>query len=442
MLAHHVVAPNTTILRMARRLLCAVAVLGVLLAQPTRAVAQDDTAQAKAHYAKGKEHFAAGRLDEAAREFKKAYLIKRIPGILFNIAQVYRKLGDTKMAIHFFEKFVQEAPANDPNKKAVAAILEELKAAGAAKPEPVEPAPKPEPRPAPKPEPKVVRGGGEEPTPAPAPRVRKRKARVEAFTHEAVDEVPPDKPMDVTCQAPDREGIHVTLYYRVAGQESYTPVVMKERLGEWVGRIPAREMSGKSIQYYLEAKDAKGKAIGNSGSAANPNIILISVAARPHYFAEMGDEGKGEDFVVAPRKPTKPKRGEGDKPPRDLRIWKWTSLGVSAALLGTSIGLYYQATLQAKTLQNKASSRVGQLPANSFSDKLKQIQNAGKLNMMLGSVCVAGAALFAGGAVLLFIYDESKLIEKEPKEKEPARRAAIAPLLAPTMVGVTGLVTF
>jgi outer membrane biosynthesis protein TonB len=438
MRANHVADPKTTILRTARQLLCAVAVLGVLLGQPSPAAAQDDTAQAKAHYVKGKEHLAAGRLQDAAREFKKAYMIKRIPAILFNIAQVYRKLGDSAMAMHFFEKFIQEAPATDANRKEAKAILDELKAAGTVKAEP-EAAPKPEPKPkaepAPKPEPKVVRG--EEPPPP--PRKRARKARVDVFTHEAVDEVPPDKPMDVTCQAPDREGIRVTLFYRVAGQESYTPVVMKERLGEWVGRIQAREMSGKSIQYYIDAKDAKGKSIGNSGSAANPNIVLISVAARPHYYAEMGDEGKGEDFVVAPRKKEKPKL---DRTPRDLRIWKWAAVGASAALVGGAAGLYYQAGLQKKTLQDKANSRVGQLPASAFSDKLKQIQDSGKLNMMLGSVCIAGAVVFAGGAVLLFVFDESKYIEKEPKEKDTRGRAAIAPLLGPTMVGVSGAVIF
>ena len=434
--AHHVADTNTTIHRAARHLLCAIAVLGLLLGQPSRATAQDDTAQAKAHYTKGKEHLAAGRLQDAAREFKKAYMLKRIPAILFNIAQVYRKLGDSAMAMHFFEKFMQEAPAADPNRKEAKAILEELKAAGIAKAEP-EPPPKAVPKPEPRPEPpKVVRAPGDEPAPPP-PRVRKRKARVDVFTHEAVDEVPPDKPMDVTCQVPDREGVRVTLFYRVAGQESYTPVVMKERLGEYVGRIPAREMAGKSIQYYIESKDAKGKTIGNSGSAANPNIILISVAARPHYYADMGDEGKGDDFVVAPRKKEPPKR---DKPPRDLRIWKWASLGVSAALVGTSVALYVQAGKQKTTLEDKANSRNGTLPASSFSSKLRDIEKAGKLNMMLGSVCVAGAVVFAGTAVLLFIFDESKLIEKEPKDT--GRRASFAPLLGPSIVGVTGHVRF
>ena len=437
--ARHVVAPKTTILCTARRLLCAVAVLGVLLARPPSALAQDDTAQAKAHYAKGKEHFAAGRLDEAAREFKKAYLIKRIPGILFNIAQVYRKLGDTKMAIHFFEKFVQEAPATDPNKKAAAAILEELKSAATAKPKPEpEPAPRPEPRPAPKPEPRVV-PGGEEPGLEPAPRpVRKRKARVEAFTHEAVDEVPPDKPMDVTCQVPDRDGVRVTLFFRVAGQESYTPVVMKERLGEWVGRIAAREMSGKSIQYYIEAKDAKGKTIGNSGSAANPNIVLISLAARPHYYSEMGDEGKGEDFVVAPRKKEKPK---GEETAGGLTKGLKLGLGIPFVVLGVGLGglsggLYAQAAKQKDTLEQKAKDHAV------FTTKLKQIQDAGKLNMKLGTAfIIPGILLVAAGVALLAIPAKTGA----PPEKEAPdawRRASITPVISPTGFGLTSSVTF
>jgi hypothetical protein len=429
MLVHRQEPRSTIVTRPAHGILAAVAVLGLLLGQPHLAAAQDDTAQAKAHYVKGKEHLAAGRLEEAAQEFKKAYLLKRIPAILFNIAQVYRKLGDRKMAIHFFDKFLQEAPATDPNRKEAKAIVDALKGAGAPTPTPT-----PEPRPTPRPEPpRVVRGVEAPPPVRREPRHRKR--RVDVFTHEALDEVPPDKPLDVTCQVPDREGARVTLFYRVAGQESFTPVPMKERLGEWVGRIPAREMSGKSIQYYLEAKDHKGKSLGNSGSAANPNIILIAVGARPHYYADMGDEGKGDDFVVAPRKP-KP----SDRPPRDLRIWKWTAAGLSAALVGTGVGLYVFASKQASTLESKASSRNGTLPANRFSSTLRDMQSSGKLNMTMGTVALVSGIVLAGGAVVLFIFDESKRIEKEPAAT--TRRASVAPILGPSAFGLTGQVTF
>jgi len=243
----------------------------------------------------------------------------------------------------------------------------------------------------------------------------------------------------VTCQVPDVAGVRVTLFYRVAGQESYTPVPMKERLGEWVGRIPAREMSGKSIQYYIESKDSKGKTIGNSGSAANPNIILISVAARPHYYSEMGDEGKGEDFVVKPRKKEKPKTEETGTPGgRTLRLGLGIpALIVGAALAGTAGGLYYQASQQKATLEKKAKEGAP------FTKKLQQIQNAGKLNMTLGTVSLVGAVVFLAAGTTVFLLVKGG--KEGPTEKEAPdawRRASITPVFGPNAVGLTSTVTF
>jgi hypothetical protein len=428
----HVPHRSTPALAQLRRGLCAAAVLGVLVGQAPRAHAQDETAQAKAHYLKGKEHLKANKLQDAIKEFKKAYLIKRIPAILFNIAQVYRKLGDNSMALHFFEKFVSEAPASDPNKKEAKAIIDELRAAGTTPSETpgagAEPAPPPPPPP-----PRVVRGRdpAEEP---PAPKKRKRAKRVDVFTHEAVDEVPPDKPMDVTCQVPDVDGIRVTLFYRIAGQESFTPVVMKERLGEHVGRIPAREMSGKSIQYYIEARDPKGKIVGNSGNAANPNIVLISLAARPHYYSEMGEEG-GKDFEIAPKKP---KPEPTDRARRNYRIWKWTTAGIAAALVGAGIGAYAYAGKQASSLENAA--KPGNRP---FDQKLQDIQSSGKLNMILGTVSVIGGVLVGAGSALLFIYDESG--KEAPAGTARAvrdPRLVISPIVTPQGAAVSGTFRF
>jgi len=110
------------------------------------------------------------------------------------------------------------------------------------------------------------------------------------------------------------------------------------------------------------------------------------------------------------------------------------------ALVGTSVALYAQAARQEATLEEKANIRNGALPASSFSSKLREIEKAGKLNMLLGGLAAGGAALFAGGAVLLFRYDESSLIEKEPKEK--GRRTSFAPLLGPAGIGFVGQVDF
>ncbi|HEY3353488.1 MAG TPA: tetratricopeptide repeat protein [Polyangia bacterium] len=426
-----------------RRGLCVAIVVGALLGQVPRASAQpDETAQAKAHYLKGKEHLKANQLQDAIKEFKRAYLIKRIPAILFNIAQVYRKLGEGSMALHFFEKFVADAPASDPNRKEAKAIIEELRAAGTTPSEKPQPAADPTPPPPTPPTPRVVRGRDPGEEPAPPPKKKRRAKRVDAFTHEAVDEVPPDLPMDVQCLVPDIEGVRVTLFYRVAGQENFTPVIMKERLGEMVGRIPAREMSGKSIQYYIEARDSKGKMMGQSGTAANPNIVLISVAARPHYYSEMDENRQGADFIVGPKK-LKVVPREGTL--RNYRVWKWVAAGGAAGLVGLSVGSYVYAGKQASALQDASARRNGTQPGRVFDKKLQDIESSGKMNMMLGTLSLVGAVVVGAGSAALFYFDESG--QKEAPGATAAatprpRAMMIAPIITPEGVAITGAFRF
>ena len=57
---------------------------------------------------------------------------------------------------------------------------------------------------------------------------------------------------------------------------------MKNTSGaEWVGVIPPEAVTGKSLQYYLEARDARGRAVANSGSGPSPYVIVISDTAAP-----------------------------------------------------------------------------------------------------------------------------------------------------------------
>src|SRR5579885_378365 len=97
-------------------------------ARPT--FAQDDAAQkqAKEHYQKGMVYFQSGDYPNAVSELKQAYQIKRIPGLLFNIGQTYRKMDDTDMAIFYFDKFLKEAPPNAPQRPEAEKILSELRA--------------------------------------------------------------------------------------------------------------------------------------------------------------------------------------------------------------------------------------------------------------------------------------------------------------------------
>jgi hypothetical protein len=72
----------------------------------------------------------------------------------------------------------------------------------------------------------------------------------------------------------------VFLFYRGGGQEDFVSVPMKNTGGvEWAAVIPADAVTGRAIQYYLEARDQRGRAVVGSGSAPNPYIVSISESA-------------------------------------------------------------------------------------------------------------------------------------------------------------------
>ncbi len=74
----------------------------------------------------------------------------------------------------------------------------------------------------------------------------------------------------------------VTLFYRGAGQERFTEVPMvpsRRQQGDLLGQIPAESVTGKSLQYYIQAFDAKGRVCGSQGAPENPLIVRISGSA-------------------------------------------------------------------------------------------------------------------------------------------------------------------
>ena len=116
--------------------------LAYVLLPTTPSFAQEDlaTKQAKQHFQKGMQYFQAGDFPNAVTELKEAYKIKRLPALLFNIGQTYRKMDDTDMAIFYFDKFLKEAPANAPQATTgmrlaglTSCMLRRFYAAGAAK---------------------------------------------------------------------------------------------------------------------------------------------------------------------------------------------------------------------------------------------------------------------------------------------------------------------
>src|SRR5262245_17213107 len=120
-----------------RSMLSVVALLSVL-SVPSLSSAQDSeeveaTKMAREHYKAGLEAFKAGNYEVAIKELKKAYLIKRLPPLLINIGATYRKMGDYDLALHFYRKYLDEAPAEAKDRGDVENTIREIEAEKAGK---------------------------------------------------------------------------------------------------------------------------------------------------------------------------------------------------------------------------------------------------------------------------------------------------------------------
>lgn len=119
-----------------RQLIVACTVVAALLTTPianaggqrkrgaTGASAEDE---ARELYKKGMTHYELGEFDVAIDEFKRAYALTSAPGLLFNIAQVYRMKKDPEQAVYFYRTYLRLLPTA-PNRADVEALVAENQA--------------------------------------------------------------------------------------------------------------------------------------------------------------------------------------------------------------------------------------------------------------------------------------------------------------------------
>ena len=105
------------------------------------------------------------------------------------------------------------------------------------------------------------------------------------------DEAIIDKPLTVRCVvAPNLPVASVYLMYRAPDKEEYNEVLMTKSPKGWLqAKIPKKAVTGKSIQFYFEGRNAAGKPVVANGGSDSPNIVLVveeeakgEVSAAPH----------------------------------------------------------------------------------------------------------------------------------------------------------------
>jgi hypothetical protein len=110
-------------------LIIASAVGAVVAAGPFATPALADPARARAHFDLAKRYFEVDEYVKAIEEFKAAHVEEPDPAFLYNIAECYRHMGETKEALVFYRRFLLLSPPNAPTRASVEKRVAALQAA-------------------------------------------------------------------------------------------------------------------------------------------------------------------------------------------------------------------------------------------------------------------------------------------------------------------------
>jgi tetratricopeptide (TPR) repeat protein len=95
----------------------------------------DDTARAKTCFTKAEAHFSLGEFALALEEYRKAYLLRPLPPLLFNMAQCHRHLGELEKAVFLLRRFLASSPTAMQRAQAEA-VLQDVELALKSRPAP------------------------------------------------------------------------------------------------------------------------------------------------------------------------------------------------------------------------------------------------------------------------------------------------------------------
>jgi tetratricopeptide (TPR) repeat protein len=99
----------------------------LLLASP--AAAEDETVThelARKHYDIGKSYYEIANYAQALEEFKKAYALQPLAGLIFNMGRCHEGLGDLKQAIGQYRLYLSKLPPDSSNRAVVELRIKNL----------------------------------------------------------------------------------------------------------------------------------------------------------------------------------------------------------------------------------------------------------------------------------------------------------------------------
>lgn len=127
------------------------------------------------------------------------------------------------------------------------------------------------------------------------------------------DEAPPEAEIPMRCvPRPGLAVARVILYYRAPGTETFTPVPMvRSKKGWYKAAVPPAAVTGKALQYYVEAHSPARKVATTNGQPESPNVVMIRSGAPPVRDGVLaGLAGPRSDGPDAPDEPDDPNQDD------------------------------------------------------------------------------------------------------------------------------------
>lgn len=121
--------------------------------------------------------------------------------------------------------------------------------------------------------------------PAPAPvETPTTPGEVHGLVVTPIDEAPFEHDLVVHARmGKDVDATRLFLFFRAEGQADFVLLPMTvDPNGEWSGTIPAEATIGRTVQFYVEARDAQGRPAVSSGSDASPFIVTLTGLPENH----------------------------------------------------------------------------------------------------------------------------------------------------------------
>lgn len=118
----------------------------------------------------------------------------------------------------------------------------------------------------------------ERPAPAAAPAAEVALDEGDSsIRHVPLEETRPKQPLGIRARYAGNPTTELWLFYRSGVHEDYTSVRMTRNAnGDYTATIPAADVIGRAVQYYLEARDTRGTRKSALASSVNPYIVILS----------------------------------------------------------------------------------------------------------------------------------------------------------------------